>query len=135
MNIIKYGLIFASAAISISASASNYIFKAGDSSAETQICIAAASDNLRGYRSKVRSLSFRTTTRLRVNSLVANKLSCNNLNIVAFSKQYGAETTANHISRYLNRNTSIHIKESEYISAVTNDSKSTDKKTIIVTSS
>ena len=107
MKFVKFGLLSVAAALSFSANAGDFLFKAGDQTTETKICIAAAENNLKQYRDTVKKLSVQTPMRVKNNIAVANGLKCNQDDIAVFARKYGANDTAAHISRYLTRNVSI----------------------------
>lgn len=101
----KSYLLFGLAACftSISVVAERYEFIAGDASVETQVCIAAVSDDKLTLRKTVKQLpmarSVYRTEQYRMKS-VANSLKCNGDYIANFARKYDASETYQYLNRY-----------------------------------
>jgi len=89
-------LIGVTSLLALPAMAGQTSFDAGDDRIETQICIAAAENNLGKYKRTVEKLSKRRN----IHSIVANKLSCNNESIADFAYTFNADKTANFLANY-----------------------------------
>ncbi|WP_373318489.1 DUF3718 domain-containing protein [Alteromonas salexigens] len=88
---------------SLSAVADRYEFIAGDASVETQVCIAAVTDDKLALRKSVKQLpaarSVHRTEHFRMKS-VANSLKCNGDYIANFASKYNASETYQYLNRY-----------------------------------
>lgn len=89
--------------LSFSAIADRYEFIAGDSSLETQTCIAAATDDKLGLRKTVRKMPMPSgvfrTEHARMKG-VANGLKCNGDVIATFARKYDALITYEYLNKY-----------------------------------
>lgn len=131
MKFVKLALLPLALAYTATASAGNYKFVAGDASDETKLCISAVSNNVSKYRKQVSDFAKDTKVVVRKHRLIANNLECNDMNIARFAHNYGADKTADFISRYVRKSVSIS-RETASIEAP--ESKSSDKPTVIVVS-
>lgn len=83
-----------------------YIFKGTDNSLDTRICVAAASDNLRGLRQESRRdiLGIKGVTR---------SLKCNHQDITHFAASYDAYKTTRYLSRNAPKKYRVKVDEME----------------------
>ncbi|TQV87811.1 DUF3718 domain-containing protein [Aliikangiella coralliicola] len=131
MKLVKLALASVAAVMSLSASATNYVFVAGNDTAETRICVAAVQNDLLSYRQEVKKFTGASPNSNRQHTLIANKLNCNDKNVALFARKYGAEKTANFITRYLRKTVSIRRDIANL--KVEDLDKSGETKVIVVT--
>lgn len=113
------------------AQASNVSFEAGDNSAETKLCILAASNNLaatKHYISRIaRSEGLRKGNQV---AFLTKNLTCNDTDIVKFAATYNAGKTF----KYLNRRAyKEHRLDTD--TSISDLAKTFDKPTLIVVTS
>ena len=110
MKTVKIGSLALAACFTASVSAGT-TFVAGDSNVESQICIAAASNDLQDYQYQVENFHVQTKFDSRLHRIFANNLTCNDKNVVAFARKYGAKETADYIAAYLVRKPSVSVRQ------------------------
>ena len=126
MKLLKLGVLAVGLAGTSTAMAGGHEFIAGDKSKETAICIAAASNNVRVYKSLVENFRSSSLVKVRDHQLFANKLTCNEVNVAKFARQFGANDSARFITKYLDQN--ILIRQD-----VANTKPFTAPKTVLIT--
>lgn len=109
MKKIKYLLLSAIAASALPLSAAQYVFVPGNDRIETQICIAAAENNLHKFKSKSLALSRNAG----IYRTVAKKLTCNNKTVADFAFKYDANKTVKFLDRYSEHDVKIRREISE----------------------
>ncbi len=109
MKKIKYLLLSAIAASALPLSAAQYVFVPGNDRIETQICIAAAENNLSKFKNKAQALSRNAG----IYRKVANNLTCNDKSLADFAFQYDANKTVKFLDRYSKHNVKIRREISE----------------------
>ncbi|TQV72090.1 DUF3718 domain-containing protein [Aliikangiella marina] len=128
MKLLKLSVLAVGLAGTSVAMAGSQQFIAGDKTKETAMCIAAASNNVQDYKSLVENYRTTSLVKVRDHQLFANKLTCNDVNIAKFARQYGAEKSAKFISKYLDQN--ILIRQD-----IANTQPINTSKTIVVSAS
>lgn len=109
MKKMKYLLLTMVAVSSLPLSATQYVFVPSNDRIETQICIAAAENNLSKFKNKVLALSRKPS----IYRAVARKLTCNNQSIADFAFKYDANKTV----KFLDRHSQHDVKIRREISA------------------
>lgn len=105
----KYLLLATIAASALPLSAAQYKFVPGNDRVETQICIAAAENNL----SKLKNKSLAMSRNAGIFRTVAKKLTCNNKSIADFAFKYDADKTVKFLDRYSTHDVKIRREISE----------------------
>lgn len=108
MGIVKTGLAIIAVSLTFSASVYAKDYKAADDSAESELCVAAATASKIRMHSKVADFTPSIMTSKNY-KLVANKLYCNGINVVQFAKEAGNFAVAEKLARY--RSNYVEIKE------------------------
>ncbi len=106
MKLLKLVLATIAFTFSFSANSVQYTFVAGDNDPGTMICIAAVENSVLKYHRKLDK--YHVSRRF-----AANKLRCNEQNLVAFAKRYNALKTAYAISKYRKNYVVIRMTEVE----------------------
>ena len=89
--------LFAFALFSLHAQAAQFTFVAEDSSHQTRLCIAAASDDMKSLKREFRRL--RQGTTLRHDSVISS-VRCNGESAAKFAQRYGAAETLAYLNRF-----------------------------------
>ena len=93
MKITKFILLPIAAVLSLSANATPHKFVPTNNDLTTELCVAAASNNLSRYKFIAKH------SRLK-RSYIADQVSCNNQNIVEFAIHHNALKVAAYINKY-----------------------------------
>ncbi|MDP2561948.1 DUF3718 domain-containing protein [Psychrobium sp. 1_MG-2023] len=93
MGILKLAIITSLTLSSMAVTATTYKFIPGNNEVGTKLCVEAGSNDLKGYRSEMRSHRLN-------NRRIANNLTCNGENVASFAERYNALKTAAHINKF-----------------------------------
>ncbi|MCW8880048.1 MAG: DUF3718 domain-containing protein [Kangiellaceae bacterium] len=109
MKLLKSSLAVTLLALSTSSFAANYEFIAADKTIGTQLCIAAVENNVDRLKDKASELPIASSVFSSKNlKVVAKKQKCNDINIVKFAQQYGANDSVKLLAKYLHREVLVH---------------------------
>ena len=132
MKQLKSGLAVALLTFSTASLAANYEFVAADNTIGTQLCIAAVENNIDRLKDTADDLpmakSVFSNKKLKV---VATKQKCNDVNIVKFAQQYGANDSVKLLAKYLHREVSVHRVSDN---SLPSKSKDSNEPTVVVIS-
>lgn len=116
MNMTKAKLLLVAVALStatIASAGNKQSYVAQDNSIESKICVAAASASKMRMNNAVKSISPAKHMSAKY-ELVANKLSCNGINIADFAAKAGNIDVANKLKSYRSKNVEIHDIAASY---------------------
>ncbi|TRX55193.1 DUF3718 domain-containing protein [Thalassomonas sp. M1454] len=113
-----------------------YKFEAGDSSLATELCVAAVSNDLVTTKRKIRSIglmdSVSSMSKVKHATL---KISCNNMNMTAFTAKYGASDTFDYLNRKGASQYRINEQEVKIIDLARQQRAALGGETLIIVSS
>ena len=113
MGIAKKGLtvLAVTFGLALSAHASDATYVAGDNSAESKLCVAAATASKMNMRNKIRLFRASSTpsTINQTYRLVANKLYCNGIDVAEFAASAGNQDVADKLMKY--RDNDVQIRD------------------------
>lgn len=120
-------IIVTISAYQLAANERNVIFKAGDTSRDTQTCIAAAQDDLFKLKAwgRFNGNGPKSTTR---------DLICNDQDITNFAASYGAYKTTKYLSRYAPKKYKVDVDKVRIIDLANNKTPTNKAEIILVTS-
>ena len=99
MGIVKSGLTVLALGLGLTAAAHAETYTAADDSLESKLCVAAATSSKMQVHSQV--AEFRPSSHTSMNyKLIANKLYCNDQNIVQFALNAGNSQVAEKLDQY-----------------------------------
>ena len=111
MGLANKGLTFLAITFSMAMSANAATYEAADNSAESQLCVAAATySKLRMTQAVKRFVPNTSSSKISKNyRLVANNLYCNGLDVAEFAMQAGNEKVAKKLLKY--RDSDVQIRD------------------------
>ncbi|WP_196140401.1 DUF3718 domain-containing protein [Aliikangiella sp. G2MR2-5] len=107
MKFQKISLLAVASLLSASTMAGNYVFVPADDSVGTQICVAAAENNVSKLKDKISKVPIITKFESKKLSVIAKNQNCNDVNIVKFAQMYDANDTTKALAKYLHRTVTV----------------------------
>lgn len=116
MGIAKKGLTFAAVTFGLALNASAATYVAADNSAESKLCVTAATANKMRMHNEVRTFRANTSkgTIGKSYRLIANQLYCNGVDIAEFAASAGNQQVADKLMKY--RDNDVQIRDIAKIS-------------------